>query len=83
MSARTSLPHASDAFHVAALRERGADIGSHRTRRDSIATDSFGAVERTGVLRQANETVFARSVCSTCGRQNISTDVFSVGNRLP
>jgi hypothetical protein len=75
----TGLPHASDALHIAALRcECGGDVGSHRTRCDSIATDPFGAIERAGVLRQANKTMLARGIRSACGR-HISTDVISVG----
>jgi hypothetical protein len=78
-SGLTGLPHASDALHVAALRcERGGDVGSHRTRCDGIATDPFGTVKRAGVLRQANETMLARGIRSTCER-HISTDVLSVG----
>lgn len=62
----TGLPHASDSLHVAALCERGADVGRHRTCCDSIATNPFGAVECAGILRQANETMLARGVCGTC-----------------
>lgn len=81
-SGLTSLPHASDALHVAALCERGADVGCHRTSRDSIATDAFGAVERTGVLRQANETMLTRGIRSTCGR-HVSTSRPEMDDRCP
>lgn len=60
----TVPPHAGNSVLVAALgRERERDVGVHLASGDGVAADAFGAVVCSGVLREADQTVFAGGVC--------------------
>jgi hypothetical protein len=63
----TTYSHTPKAFHIDALSSKSvADARGHSTSSNDIAANAFGAVECTGVLRQADEAVLARCVCSAC-----------------
>jgi hypothetical protein len=63
----TTHSHTPKAFHINTLGSKSvADARGHSTSSNDIAANAFGSVERAGVLRQADEAVLARCVCSAC-----------------
>lgn len=68
----TSSLHEGHALHVDAFGgESIANVRSHRTSSDDVATNAFGTIECGSVLRQTNQAVFAGCVCSACGKASV------------
>jgi hypothetical protein len=72
----TTDSHTPKALHVDTLGSKSvADACGHGASSNDIAANAFRAVECTGVLRQADEAMLTRCVCSACGGSCVSKQI--------